>query len=118
MHLTIRHRLFLSNLAAVFLAAVVASIGYGAMLSLETALNAITVNGSALKQQLQADMVHDALRADVLAALIAGPDGRRLAKRTPGSTLSDLRLSGADPAALLGDLRAARLPVGFRWASA
>jgi methyl-accepting chemotaxis protein len=74
MNLTIRHRLFLSNLAAVFLAAVVASIGYGAMLSLETAMNAITVNGSALKQQLQADMAHDALRADVLAALIAGPD--------------------------------------------
>ena len=74
MNLTIRHRLFLSNLAAVFLAAVVASIGYGAMLSLETTMNAITVNGTALKQQLQADMAHDALRADVLAALIAGPD--------------------------------------------
>jgi len=74
MNLTIRHRLFLSNLAAVFLAAVVASIGYGAMLSLETAMNAITDNGSALKHQLQADMAHDALRADVLAALIAGPD--------------------------------------------
>ena len=74
MNLTIRHRLFLSNLAAVFLAAVVSFIAYSAMLSLETTMNAIAVNGSALKHQLQADMAHDALRADVLAALMAGPD--------------------------------------------
>lgn len=32
----------------------------------------IAVSGSALKSQLQADMAHDALRADVLAALLAG----------------------------------------------
>jgi glutamyl-Q tRNA(Asp) synthetase len=51
-------------------------------------------------------------------ALVAGPDGKRLAKRTPGSTLADLRDAGADPALLLAGLRAARLPVGFRWASA
>lgn len=51
-------------------------------------------------------------------ALIAGPDGKRLAKRTPGSTLADLRAAGADPAVLVGDLRAGRLPVGFGWASA
>lgn len=51
-------------------------------------------------------------------ALIAGLDGKRLAKRTPGSTLADLRDAGADPAALAGDLRSARLPVGFGWANA
>lgn len=47
--------------------------------------------------------------------LVAGPDGRRLAKRTPGSTLADLRAAGCDPAALQNDLRSGRLPVGFGW---
>lgn len=51
-------------------------------------------------------------------ALIAGPDGKRLAKRTPGSTLADLRDAGVNPTALAADLRADRLPVGFRWVSA
>jgi glutamyl-Q tRNA(Asp) synthetase len=45
--------------------------------------------------------------------LIAGPDGKRLAKRTPGATLADLRAAGVDPAALCDDLRTGRLPVGF-----
>lgn len=48
-------------------------------------------------------------------ALIAGPDGKRLAKRTPGATLADLRAAGVDPAALRDDLRRGRLPVGFGW---
>lgn len=51
-------------------------------------------------------------------ALITGPDGKRLAKRTPGSTLADLRAAGADPRALANDLRHRRLPVGFGWANA
>ena len=50
--------------------------------------------------------------------LIAGPDGKRLAKRTPGATLADLRARGVDPAVLVADLRAARLPVGFGWVRA
>ncbi|MBA3896719.1 MAG: tRNA glutamyl-Q(34) synthetase GluQRS [Sphingomonadaceae bacterium] len=45
--------------------------------------------------------------------LVLGPDGKRLAKRTPGATLADLRASGADPAALVAGLRAGRLPIGF-----
>ena len=45
--------------------------------------------------------------------LILGPDGKRLAKRTPGATLADLRATGRDGRALAGDLRAGRLPVGF-----
>ena len=39
-------------------------------------------------------------------ALIAGPDGRRLAKRDGAATLADLRDGGADPALLLAELRA------------
>ena len=48
-------------------------------------------------------------------ALVTGPDGTRLAKRTPGATLADLRQAGSDPIALRNDLRSGRLPVGFGW---
>lgn len=48
-------------------------------------------------------------------ALVAGPDGKRLAKRTPGATLADLRQAAIDPVALYNDLRNSRLPVGFGW---
>lgn len=51
-------------------------------------------------------------------ALVAGPDGKRLAKRTPGATLADLRAAGADPVAIRADLLAGRLPVGFSWVQA
>lgn len=50
--------------------------------------------------------------------LILGSDGRRLAKRTPGATLADLRAGGTDPVRLLADLRAGRLPIGFAFDSA
>ena len=46
-------------------------------------------------------------------ALVLGPNGRRLAKRTPGATLADLRSGGTDGISLANDLRAGRLPVGF-----
>ena len=51
-------------------------------------------------------------------ALVTDPAGKRLAKRTPGATIADLRRECIDPSALLANLRAGRLPVGFRWAQA
>jgi glutamyl-Q tRNA(Asp) synthetase len=51
-------------------------------------------------------------------ALVAGPDGKRLSKRTPGATLADLRAAGVDPVTLCNDLREGRLPVGFGWVTA
>ena len=45
--------------------------------------------------------------------LVLDGDGRRLAKRTPGATLADLRTAAFDPARLVDDLRNACLPVGF-----
>jgi len=45
--------------------------------------------------------------------LVCGGDGHRLAKRTPGATLADLRGQGVDPRQLVDDLRACRLPIGF-----
>ncbi|WP_332877539.1 methyl-accepting chemotaxis protein [Massilia sp. S19_KUP03_FR1] len=75
MNLTIQRRLLLSNLVALLLAGVVALIGYSAVNALDVALGEITVNGSTIKDQVQADQAHDALRADVLAALISGANG-------------------------------------------
>jgi glutamyl-Q tRNA(Asp) synthetase len=40
--------------------------------------------------------------------LLTGPDGKRLAKRDGAKSLAELRADGADPAALLASLRAAR----------
>lgn len=47
--------------------------------------------------------------------LILGPDGRRLAKRTPGATLADLRAAGISGGELRQSLESGRLPVGFRF---
>lgn len=48
-------------------------------------------------------------------ALIGDAHGSRLAKRTPGATLADLRAAGTDPVKLATDLRAGVLPLGFTW---
>jgi len=45
--------------------------------------------------------------------LLIGPDGKRLAKRTAGISLQQLREGGVDPARLSADLRACRFPVGI-----
>jgi glutamyl-Q tRNA(Asp) synthetase len=51
-------------------------------------------------------------------ALLLGRDGKRLAKRNGARPLAALREEGADPAALLDDLRAGILPAGYSAANA
>lgn len=46
-------------------------------------------------------------------ALLAGPDGERLAKRHGAPSLADLRAGGMDGKTLAMDLKAGRLPLGF-----
>ena len=96
MILTIQRRLLLSNAAAVGLAFVVAWIGYSAVNALDGAMDAITANGTTIKNQVQADQAHDALRADVLAALIAGASG--------GANKAEVQRDVAEHAALLRKL--------------
>lgn len=48
--------------------------------------------------------------------LVVDGSGRRLAKRTGGVALADLRAQGLDPAVLVSDLRAWRFPAGARLA--
>tara|TARA_R110000782_G_scaffold78293_3_gene155980 strand:- start:183658 stop:184533 length:876 start_codon:yes stop_codon:yes gene_type:complete len=50
--------------------------------------------------------------------LLVDASGKRLAKRTGGITLAELRADGVDPARLRDDLRARRFPVGICLASA
>lgn len=45
--------------------------------------------------------------------LVLGPDRRRLAKRTPGSRLCDMRADRLDPTRVIADLRRGLLPAGF-----
>ena len=47
--------------------------------------------------------------------LIAGPDGKRLAKRAGSTSLGALRADGTDGLMLADDLRNGRLPIGFRF---
>jgi methyl-accepting chemotaxis protein len=71
MHVTIKRRLLLSNLVTLAFVTLVGLIGYYAVHVLDVSMDAISTNSSAMKDQLQADQAHDALRADVLAARIA-----------------------------------------------
>jgi len=71
MRWTIKRRLLLSNMVTLVFVGLVGVVGYQAVAVLSQAMDAITINGSAMKDQLQADMMHDALRADVLAARLA-----------------------------------------------
>ncbi len=50
--------------------------------------------------------------------LITHQDGRRLTKRDLAPTLAAMRLAGVDGPALVGDLLAGRLPLGFRLSDA
>ena len=80
MFFSIKQRLIFLNLGALVFVAIVGVIGYSAVGRLNVAMAGITSNGSAIKDQLQADQAHDALRADVLAAMLAdGADSEKQA---------------------------------------
>lgn len=51
-------------------------------------------------------------------ALLTGADGQRLAKRHGAPTIASLRDAGADSQALMAELRAGRLPIGYAAANA
>jgi methyl-accepting chemotaxis protein len=92
---TIKLRLLASNLATIAFVLIVGHMGYLAVSELDAAMDAISINGSALKDQMAADQAHDALRADVLAALLAGADAndaeRAEAKRNGAEHIAQFR---------------------------
>ncbi|MEY4563105.1 MAG: hypothetical protein RLZZ618_2382 [Pseudomonadota bacterium] len=71
LQLTIQRKLFALSFLGLGFVVAVGATGYVAASRLATSAEMIADGGSALKSQLQADMAHDALRADVLSALLA-----------------------------------------------
>ena len=70
-HMTIRNKLLALSLGSVFFVAVVGATGLLASQQLKSASAQIETSAEALRNQMQADQAHDALRGDVLAALLA-----------------------------------------------
>ncbi|CAN5315674.1 hypothetical protein BH11PSE9_BH11PSE9_27570 [soil metagenome] len=71
LHMTIQRKLLASSLLSLAFVIAVGGIGFVAATRLASAAQNIADGGSALKSQMEADQAHDALRADVLAALLA-----------------------------------------------
>jgi methyl-accepting chemotaxis protein len=72
MKLTIQTKLFAMSALGLLFVCAVGATGYVAATRLTGAAGKIVDTGSALMTQMAADQDHDALRADVLAALLAG----------------------------------------------
>ncbi|MCA1856544.1 methyl-accepting chemotaxis protein [Massilia oculi] len=112
MKLSIKHQLRLSYLVTLLFCGAVGLIGVFSIGALDRAMDAISVNGSALRHQMQADMMHDALRADVLAALAAAsPEEHEAARRDTAEHVASFRrtlaaLDGALTRAVLRDAAA------------
>jgi methyl-accepting chemotaxis protein len=70
--LTIQGKLYALSLIGLAFVAVVGATGLIATRNLTHSSQQISDGGSALKSQMEADQAHDALRSDVLAALLAG----------------------------------------------
>ncbi|MFD2365524.1 methyl-accepting chemotaxis protein [Pseudoduganella sp. GCM10020061] len=75
MKLTIKNRLILSNVLSLVFLTIVGLIGFDAVRRLDNAMADISSNSLAMKDQLQADQAHDALRADALASQLAMASG-------------------------------------------
>lgn len=76
MNATMQTRLMALSAGSILLAFAMGATGYYGVTSVTSAIEDSTMAGTAIRNHLEADMMHDALRADVLAALVAdGPDG-------------------------------------------
>lgn len=78
---TIARKLKAFSLISLAFVLVMAGTGWWTIAKLTRASNDIADIGAALKSQMQADMAHDALRADVLAALLAGTNQNAMAEQ-------------------------------------
>src|SRR5689334_4846000 len=74
--LTIARKLTGLALLALLFVIAVGATGYIATSRQEASAAQMLQAETALKSQMEADMAHDALRADVLAALVAGQDAK------------------------------------------
>ena len=79
-NLTIARKLSAFSLVSLAFVLVMAGTGGWAIAQLTQSANEITVSSAAMKSQMQVDMAHDALRSDVLAALLAGMNNNAAAE--------------------------------------
>src|SRR5689334_25295145 len=72
---SLRRKFFLVGGATVMLTLAVSASGLWGARSLLGEMDRSVVAGAALRNQVEADMMHDALRSDVLAAIVATETG-------------------------------------------
>ena len=77
--MSIKQRLTFSGVAAILLMAFVGVMGIWGMIASDRGAARINTLAEAIRNQMQADMMHDALRADALMALREGRNGSQAA---------------------------------------
>jgi methyl-accepting chemotaxis protein len=87
--LSLRTRLILAGLAAVAAIVITAGVGLFGMSRSNSGLDASITATTAVLHQKHADMMHDALRGDVLFALVTGPEGDAADQDSIRSDLAD-----------------------------
>ncbi len=83
--MTVKQKIWGYGLLGLAFTMAIAAAGYWGQQQMRDAMSDVMVSSAAQKNQMQADMMHDALRADVLAALLAGqkPETERAAEAKP-----------------------------------
>ena len=109
-NLTVKRRLILFTLISLVSLFAVGGTGFWAVQQMSEIKNEIALNGTAIKDQLQADMMHDALRADVMAAQLAHSEQDKLdTKKAISEHMGRFRegLKNLDAAPLNNDIKKA-----------
>lgn len=75
--MTIRGKLLIGGVSSAVLTLFVGAVSYRALVSSTGTVEEVRLTGEALRHHLEGDMMHDALRSDVLAAFQAETDGER-----------------------------------------
>ena len=72
---SIQQKIFATSVVTVVMLVLISVVSYLGISRQTAELGGVVITSSALRSHLEADMMHDALRADVLAGLRAGRDG-------------------------------------------
>ncbi|MCE2737988.1 MAG: methyl-accepting chemotaxis protein [Rhodobacter sp.] len=111
LNLSIRTRLLAISVVAVAVLLLIAALAYVGLKRSNAGLESAITATTAVLNQKQADMMHDALRADVLFAIVTGPNGSAKDRQ---SVTSDLADHVASFEAAIAQLQALPLPPPIR----
>ncbi|MDH5435470.1 MAG: methyl-accepting chemotaxis protein [Gammaproteobacteria bacterium] len=89
MNYTIKMKLLTFGAVSILLALGVGISGFTGIINVDKAMDEIVVNSSGLGNHLTADMMHDALRSDVLAALLASGENNQSEQKAIQADLKD-----------------------------